>query len=58
MVGRDFYPTSRTVTYCSLTSSTELVTFFVVSFSRLSKALASDWTESKLTLGAKCKGKC
>lgn len=47
--------TSRTLQYCPFMSSVELDTLVLVSFSRFSKALASDWTESKLTLGEKKK---
>lgn len=49
--------TSRTLQYCPFTSSEELETLVLVSFSRFSKALASDWTESKLTLEGEKKGK-
>lgn len=45
--------TSRTSAYCSFTSSTELATFLTASLSRFSKALASDWAESRLTLQTK-----
>ena len=47
--------TSRILAYCSFSSSSELETFLAVSFSRFSKALASDCTESRLTLRTKCK---
>lgn len=50
---KDWHFTSRTFAYCSFTSSAELETFLAVSFSRLSNALASDWTESRLILRSK-----